>query len=311
MKRSAFVFIGVMLFVFMGCGGGVGGTGTSGIPGGVGGGGTGGGGDVATGPVGYITVSMQPDGPEPNVPLVAGGQATIRGLYTHFRVVVKQVVDVEYLDEENNRITVRTELRREVADGARGGTVSIGVPPGDGYTVELLTSAQAGSINNMLEYGRSATFSLTSGETKSITLTLLPVSSFITIDAPDNVVTGYTYGVSINKTVPLRSQYYLSQTASTGPWPIIPNFVDGTGIPSTATSVTFTAPPATLPSDNVYLQGQFFIDDSLLNASELVAGPAAWSNWRINCPNPVYTQEVKSILLQPGSVGVIINPPPP
>jgi hypothetical protein len=290
----------------MGCGGGA--TTTSGIPGGGSGGEIGGGGEVVTGPVGYITISMQPDGPAPNVPLATGGQATITGLRDHFRVVVKQVLDVEIIDEENNPYIVRTELRRIVQDNTIPGSVQIAVPPGDGYTVELLTYDQAGSINNMLQYGQSATFSIASGVNTLVPVTLNPVSQYVTITAPDNVVTGFAYSVSIGKTVPLRSPYYLSQLDNTASWPI-PNFVAGygTGIQRTATSVSFTAPAVTAQS-NVYLQGQFFIDDSLLNASELAAGAAAWSNWRINCPDPAYTQSVRSILLLPGTIGVIIVP---
>lgn len=187
------------------------------------------------------------------------------------------------------------------------GSIQLAVPPGDGYTVELLTYQLSGSIRNMLQYGQSGTFTVASGQSASVSVTLNPVSQYITMTAPDNVVTGYAYSVSISNTVPLRSQYNLSQIDNTASWPI-PNFVNGygTGTERTATSVSFTAPTVTGQS-NVYLQGQFFIDDSLLSASELLpATPPTWSNWRINCPDPAYTQEGRSLLLLPGTI--VITP---
>ena len=124
--------------------------------------------------------------------------------------------------------------------------------------------------------------------------------------APDNVVSALSYSVSISKTVPLRSQYYLSQYESTALWPTISDFVGGYGSPGavqrTLGVVSFTAPTVAAQS-NLYLQGQFFIDDSLLSDVERVpATPPTWSNWRINCPDPAYTEDVNSILLLPGNV---------
>lgn len=66
--------------------------------------------------------------------------------------------------------------------------------------------------------------------------------------APDNVVAGFAYNVSTSKTVPLRSQYYLSQIDNNSLWPI-PDFVAGYGTPDinplTAGAVSLTAPVAT------------------------------------------------------------------
>lgn len=313
MKKFACLCIGILLFGIMGCGGGGGTTTTAIAPGGDGGGGTGGGGETFTGPVGFITVSiLSPSGPTTKVPLSTGGQTAINSLRDHFRVVVKQVADFTYLDEENNPFTVRTEVRRIVLDNTIPGTLQIAVPPGidNDYTVEVLTYQQNGlTYKKLLQYGKSAPFSVRSGVTTPVELTLIPIAQYITMTAPSNVVSGFAYNISIDKTVPLRSQYYLSQTDNISAWPIS-DFVAGygpTGTQRTSGSVSFTAPTVAAQS-NLYLQGQFFIDDSLLSAQELLpATPPTWSNWRINCPDPAYTEAVTSILLLPGSIDVIIN----
>jgi len=239
------------------------------------------------------------------VPVTGGGLATIASLRDHFRVVVKQVAEVVVQDEEGNDFTITTELRRVVVDNTIPGSVQIAVPPGDGYTAEVLTYQQVLPINNMLEYGKSTVFSVVSGQNTAVAMTLTPVFEYITMTAPDNVVSGLTYNVATVKTVPLRLQYFLSQAASTTAWPI-PAFVAGygslEGVQRTSGNVTLIA-PVVGTAQNLYLQGQFFIDDSLLSDAERkLATPPTWTNWRINCPDPAYTESVASILLLPGTV---------
>jgi hypothetical protein len=307
MKKAFFLLLVALLMV--GCGGGGGTTSSSDIPGG----GAGGGGGTVSGPVGYITVSFPgPAAPETLVPVRAGGLATIAGLRDHFRLVVRQMATVQFLDEEGNLVNALVETRRYIADNTVPGSLRMAVSPGDGYTAEVLTYHQSGSVNNMLEYAISNVFAVVSGADTAVSMALIPVSQYITMTAPDNVVSGLSYSVSTSKTVPLRSQYYLSQFESTALWPTITNFVAGYGSPGavqrTLGAVSFTA-PTVLAQSRLYLQGQFFIDDSLLSAAERApTTPPAWSNWRINCPDPAYTDNVSSTLLLPGTISIIINP---
>lgn len=303
MKKALILSLVALLMV--GCGGGGGTTTTSSdIPGGD----TGGGGGTPTGPVGYITVSFPgPSAPETRVPVASGGLTTIAGLRDHFRIVVKQVAEVVAQDEEGNPYTITTELQRIVVDNTIPGSVQVAVRPGDGYTAEVLTYHQVLPINNMLEYGKSIVFSVVSGQNTAVAMTLTPVSEYITMTAPNDVVSGLTYNVATVKTVPLRPEYFLSQAASTSAWPI-PDFVAGYGAGTLRTSgnVTLTA-PVVGTAQNLYLQGQFFIDDSLLKDTERkTATPPTWSNWRINCPDPAYTESVESILLLPGTVTIVL-----
>jgi len=318
-RRNPLMIVAISCLTFFamsilaGCGGG--GTSTSGIPSDGSGGGTGGGGGIVpSGPVGYITVSFSgSSAPATMVPVRTGGLATIAGLRTHFRVVVRRVVQQEILDEENNPATINVEVLRAVQDNVIDGVVQIAVPAATGYTAEVLTYDQEGSINYMLEYWKSNLFDLASGQNFTPTWAIngAAVSTFINMSLPDNVTSRFSYTASVTKTVPLRQTYYLTQQESIATWPIAdfnPIAAAGYGtpdsIPRTVPTVSLTAPIVDI-AQNLYLQGQFFIDDSLLkDAERLPATTPAWSNWRINCPDPRYNDNVVSTLLLPGYVTI-------
>jgi len=318
MKKVIYLLLATMLMV--GCSGG-GGTTTSStdIPGGTTGGGTGGGGGTFTGPVGYITVTLPEGvkGPTTMVP-VRSGAPTFQSLRNMFRVVVKRMDVVDTTDEEGNPITINVEAFRVVQDSLSTQSVTIAVPAGTGYVVEVLTYNLSGTIRSMLEYGKTDPFNVVPGNNPGQPLTLAAVSTFITMTvqdnvtkvAVDNVTTGFPYNVNVVKTVPLRQKFYLTQTANTTTWPIA-SFVVGydtnLGVNMlTASNVSFIALPVAVAS-NLYLQGQFFIDDSLLSAQERVTNPPVWPNWRINWPDPAYNVQVGVPLLLPGNVPIIIN----
>ena len=319
MKKALLLSLVALLMV--GCGGG-GGTTTSsnGIPGGD----TGGGGGTPTGPVGYITVVLPEGtkGPATLVP-VRSGAPSFQSLRNMFRVVVKRMDVVPSEDEEGNPITINVEAFRVVKDSLSTEAVTIAVPAGSGYVVEVLTYnlPSGGTVRSMLEYGKTAAFDVVPGDNPGQPLTLTPVSTFITMTIQDNVTraavtnvtSGFPYNVNLVKTVPLRQKYYLGQTANAASWPIA-SFVVGydtdLGVHMlTASNVSFTA-PTVVETSNLYLQGQFFIDDSLLSAQERVTNPPVWPNWRINCPDPAYNEQVGVPLLQPGIISIIINPAP-
>ena len=316
MKKVFYLLIVALLMV--GCGGG--GettTSSSGIPGGDTGGNTGGNGDTLTGPVGYITVTL-PEGVKGPSTLVAvrDGAPTLPSLRNAFRVVAKRSDIVNRIDEEGNPYSVLVEILRVVRDSPSSGTVSIAVPAGAGYTVEVLTYDNSATLKRMLEYGRTAPFDVVPGDNPEKDLRLYPVSTFITMTvqdnvsraAVDNVTAGFAYNVNVVKTVPLRQKFYLTQTANAGPWPI-DSFVVGYDIDLgvhvlTASNVSFAA-PIVVTDSNLYLQGQFFIDDSLLSDSERIPRtPPTWSNWRIDCPDPAYNEKVGVRLLRPGNVPI-------
>lgn len=316
MKKVFFLLMVALLVI--GCGGG--GettTSSSGIPGGDTGGNTGGNGGTITGPVGYITVTL-PEGVKGPSTLVAvrDGAPTFQALRNAFRVVAKRSDIVNGIDEEGNPYSVRVESLRVVQDSPAVGTVRIAVPAGAGYTVEVLTYDNSATLKHMLEYGITAPFDVVPGANLPQDLKLYAVSTFITMTVQDavtrasvdNLTAGFAYNVNVVKTVPLREKFYLTQTDNTSLWPI-DSFVVGYGTDNgvhmlTALNVSFTAPNPGVTS-NLYLQGQFFIDDSLLSDSERIPKtPPTWSNWRIDCPDPAYNVNVGVPLLLPGDVPI-------
>jgi len=173
--------------------------------------------------------------------------------------------------------TVDTETYKQIVDlelTNGGGTVSISVPPGSGYTLEILTSVWLDSenLNLMWEYDKSAPFDIDSGVSTSVPMTLSQNLATLTLPI-DPVVSGDSYVVTCSKTEALRDQWYVRQV------------VDGTGLEDLSTSwflrdgydlgvggtgdISLQAPSMTgSAGSTVWNHGQFYINANLLRPGE-------------------------------------------
>lgn len=219
------------------------------------------------------------------------------------------------------RELVNTKKISDAALSASGaGTVSIAVPPGAGYTLEVLTyfSDKTGEtpsgLNFMMQYAKNhdgsplktpITFEIVSGLETNVFITLDDALAQLVL--PVNPVLANTkYPVSVAaKSAALRDFWKVKQTldeadldnmwftASTGDLG-----VSGTG------AITLTAPYSATasggvnaPSWQLWHHGQFFISDHLLG----YPGDDAWSKWTFGTND--------AGLLNPlGSVNVVLTP---
>lgn len=302
MKKSLLLLLVPFLFLY-GCGGGGAGdvlTGDSGAP-------AGGSGSYTVADAGNLTItfptvqSVQPLGlvstidPNTDLPYVrTDARLVVRKTETvdiATPVYIEECDPVDILDcslvptGEFTHDFVQQEVFKQIVDKGLvggGGTVSMSVPPGVGYTLEVLTSVweETEQINLMWEYAKSAPFDIVSGATTDVSITL--TSELATLSLPtDPVESGASYDVSCTKSEALRDQWYVRQVVDetdlgdlSTSW-----FLRDTTDPgvSGTNSITLQGPVEAGPADygnfvtsqwTVWHHGQFYINANLLNPGE-------------------------------------------
>lgn len=349
MKKKCALSWVLFVLLMIGCGGGGSGT-TAGTP-------TDSSADnpdgVPSASMGTITVQFpQEESVSKEVALITTAPATITA--THARLVVRRTVIGDVVKTETRRIWdsdaeifrtitgpvtyhhVTYDAYKNIKDGTIPGEVAIAVPPGEAYTLEVLTYRQnANETKTMVKYAKTNAFDILAGEAKSITISLLPIA--VDISAPGTVISGFNYSVAVDinkysvpetpdtriitlapagtdyttmpavtmaKSSPLRSAGNLLQETSDNINPFTPVTVTGAeGATPGMVNFTFTPPVvATKPSTGDWhlgFTGTFYINDNLLKSAEL----AHWSDWVCN-PEP--TGNVSTLTPQ-GSVGVVFD----
>lgn len=207
--------LALVLFVFfiVGCGGG--GSGTTGASSSLGSAADNSG-NNASSYTAKITVQFPPEttGPKALVATTTGGAAALTA--THARLVVRRTVTGNQVRTETRRVCdeegcsnftgpvtyhhVTYDANKYIVDGALPGPVSITMPPGTAYTLEVLTyKSNSDGTNSMVKYAKTNAFDIAAGETKNI---VLPTGalSFIAVDItpPAAVVSGYDYTVAVD-----------------------------------------------------------------------------------------------------------------
>jgi hypothetical protein len=193
---------------------------------------------------------------------------------------------VPTLDENGDPVTttksVKTEVFRKIKDGgldgAGAGSVSINVPAGVGYVLELLTYRTGAyapdlRVNLLNEYGKSAPFDIAVGQSTVVNITLAAI--FANLDYPAEVSGGGSYTVStsdkssvlINTWRVMQSQTPTAENTTTS-WLIATgsdsDVVVGSG------PIPLTAPEYVGGVDNLlWHYGEFFINSNMLQNSEV------------------------------------------
>jgi len=302
-KLRGLVILGSALFLF-GCGGGGTTTTTSN---------SGSNPDSTNGgPVGYITIKLSNNGPRTlNFAHYSTPTTTpVLPLADSLRVVIKNnalvPVTTQGFDDNGDPITNTTHVLKEVTrivkdydltyDAVNGyaivGGATVPVPPGDHYTVEVLSSDKVKDASNnvvghtMLKYGNSGEFQVTGGATATPAITVTAIAPAIT-PPMSGILSLNPYTVSLTKPAEIRNTWYLEQSLSPITSLYLYNPADtagnGTGITLTALFLANNT-----PTQQLYLQGLFFIDDSLLDSTEINDANKTWTKWTLNYPNPTH-----------------------
>ncbi len=215
------------------------------------------------------------------------------------RVVVSKFGETTALDEDGNPVTYFTLIHKQIADVSIPGTAAMQVPADTGYQIDVITYAKVGSLNVAIKTGNKAGVSVTQGIDNNVSISLSAIAA--TLNIPTLIESGITYSLLNANASPIRNDIgyvrhsFSPITADTFTFNDPSTFIAGTVSPANK----FQAPPSsTIPSTDLYLQGQFFIDTSLLKDTEL----KQWYNW-------TYYSPISSIKITPPTqVKIIINP---
>lgn len=336
MKKA--LFLSLVALLMIGCGGG-GGTTTSSSSGETGGGGS------ISGPMGTIRVVFSGSGPAPSAPVLLNDNVTLTNPYSTgslgeehgFRVSVSKYVTDNVLIgytktfEEGdiptpiyNLVTTRTFFR--AFDNTAPGEITIKVPVDSGYLIEVVSYDQdpitASPPFQMRRYGYKDNVTVNEGY-NPITLgpsptnngrPFTPIADNTILFSRSQTITGgqeYTMTVTYNSKVPLKDYFnFADKLNESSSFVFLDANIDNTlkkiGVPFTdnAPFVINTLPDGS-SNDNVYFQGQFYINDSMLSADE--QRNKKWKNFRLNAP-ATYNNDISQKLFLPGDVYVYIGP---
>ncbi len=212
----------------------------------------------------------------------------VRVVIRSFATVTTTQVICQYDDQDNpipgtcNAVDVGTyqEVYRDIQDVLySGSTVTIGIPQGTGYTLDVITYRAEPSNNSILKYGRITNLDIPN-VTNSATVIMNAVADILQMTvSSDTVLPNQTFTVTVNNVMPFTPLYNM-----------IMSFGTTTVQKSTAAkTTTFIAPVTYATGQTVALQGQFTLDRSCMKTGES-------ASWKRLFPNPAYSEEVYSNL---------------
>ncbi len=172
------------------------------------------------------------------------------------------------------------EVYRDIQDVLySGSTVTIGIPQGTGYTLDVITYRAETSNNSTLKYGRITNLDIPNAS-NSATVIMNTVADILQMAvSSDTVLPNQTFTVTVNNVMPFAPLYNM-----------IMSFGTTTVQKSTAAkTTTFIAPVTYATGQTVALQGQFTLDRSCMKTGES-------ASWKRLFPNPAYSEEVYSNL---------------
>lgn len=213
------------------------------------------------------------------------------------------------------------EIFRQVSDlnYTPGGSVTINLPVGYSYEIDVLTNALDGSGNHtMLKYGTTGTTNLVAvaaGATTSASITLNPLSALYNFNVDPGV--GFTLPLSnakYNLTVAPTAANTGNRPFSTNSIKVLQDLVTTNFISTTFSSsgkngaigsaIVFTAPSTTVPTVNggstakLYFSGIFNIDSSMLDTGKNESN----AKWVRIYPDPSLNENASCDLTILGSV---------
>jgi hypothetical protein len=162
-------------------------------------------------------------------------------------------------------VLVPTLVWKDIVDKPiSSGSVTIGIPRGVNYTLDVITY-NAATTNSIVSYG-SATGVLVD-VASTATVTVHDASSILNMVVSSPTVTSKAkFDVTLNNVLPFAPRYKMTMSvvpAITG--------IDPYPVNTSAPKCTFTAPETTLAGESVHLVGEFTINTSFLKQGESAA----------------------------------------
>jgi hypothetical protein len=178
-------------------------------------------------------------------------------------------------------VTSYTEVYKDIQDVPynTGGTVSIGIPEGTGYTLDVITSKLESGNHSILKYGQATGVAVGPSNT-SATITIKTINTILNMTVADSVVSKGKFNVTLNNALPLAPNYKMTMSFGGNVSSVVS---------SSTNTCTFTA-PVSYSAGTISLQGEFTIHNSFLIQSETQA------QWTRIFPNGAYSEEVSSQL---------------
>jgi hypothetical protein len=172
------------------------------------------------------------------------------------------------------------EVYRDIQDVLySGSTVTIGIPQGNGYTLDVITYNNETTNKSILKYGRITNVDIPN-TTNSATVIMTAVADILQMTVAPDVIPNQTFTVTVNNVMPFALSYKMIMSFGTTTVQKI----------TAAKTTTFTAPVTYDSGQTVALQGQFVLDRSCLKTGESSA------SWTRLFPNPAYSEDVYSNL---------------
>ena len=229
---------------------------------------------------------------------------------TDVRVVIRQFAPVtttinvcDYDDNgdlvpgscKNVDVTTNTLVYKDIQDvpyPATGSSVQVGIPAGT-YTLDVVVSKLESGNHSIVKYGQMANVIVAPNASASIIMNT--VNDILHMSVADSVVAKGTFYVTLNDVLPFATNYKMTMSYDDKVNPISSSVIS-----STTNTCSFTA-PASFIAGTISLQGQFTINPSFLNKSELQ------TQWTRLFPNAAYGEQVYSTLNPLIAVTVPVN----
>jgi hypothetical protein len=227
----------------------------------------------------------------------------VRVVIRQFAVVTSTIEVCQYDDNDNVidgscvnvPVTNSTEVYRDIQDvpyPATGSSVQVGIPAGT-YTLDVITSKVESGNHSIVKYGQIPNVIVAPGGSASVIMKT--VNDILQMTVADSVTSKGTFNVTLNNALPFSPSYKMTMSYNDGVNPI-----STTTVNSTTNTCTFTA-PASFYAGTISLQGQFTLNQSLLNRFE---SPTLWTRL---FPNAAYGEQVYSTLNPLIAVSVPVN----
>ncbi len=195
----------------------------------------------------------------------------VRVVIRSFATVTTTQVICDY-DENDNpsnchdvQVSTYTEVYKDIQDVPYlSGTISVGIPAGIGYTLDVITSdstAHSGT-QSILKYGQVANVDVPG--TGSATVVMRAIYDILNMKVADSITSKGKFDVTLNNVLPFANSYKMTMTFNGTP-------ATTSVVSSSTNTTTFTAPASYSTGATLAFQGQFTVNRSFLNSSETSA----------------------------------------
>jgi hypothetical protein len=176
-----------------------------------------------------------------------------------------------------------TEVYKDIQDVPYSNSITVGIPAGSGYTLDVITSQITGAAGNhsILKYGQATNVDVPG--TGNATVLMQPLYNILNMTVADSVVSKGKIDVSLNNVLPFANRYTMTMTFTADP--------TATSVVSTSTNTTTFTAPASYSTGDLEFQGRF-----TLNSSMLMRGESS-TRWTRLYPDTAYGERAYSNLI--------------